>query len=180
MSAIFRGLSVSLLLTTYTIINKEGREVANALMTIEPYWNKGYWVFDDASAGLDKEPFVRGIPDMIDDLVKDIPNADQGFRLVFSAQPFPGHQRYLTRVREELDGWWYQVEDGSSEGWLCPALFKYFKVAPEKIYVMAEPTSGKVQSPQSEEIARLQARLEKLEKQVIRLQIENEYLRKSI
>jgi hypothetical protein len=41
-------------------------------------------------------------------------------------------------VKEEYDGYWYRVEDQSAEGWLCPALFKYFETAPETIYVKAE------------------------------------------
>ena len=32
---------------------------------------------------------------MIDFLVKDIPNARSGFRLLFSAAPFPGYHRKL-------------------------------------------------------------------------------------
>jgi hypothetical protein len=27
------------------------------------------------------------------------------------------------------------------EGWLCPALFKYFEAAPKDLYVKAEPLS---------------------------------------
>ena len=48
--------------------------MANVLVVIEPYWYQDTWVFDDESVGLDKEPFVQGIPEMIDYLVKDIPN----------------------------------------------------------------------------------------------------------
>jgi hypothetical protein len=64
--------------------------MANILMVIAPYWYQGTWVFDDESVGLNKEPFVAGVPEMIDDLVKDIPNARSGFRLLFSSAPFPG------------------------------------------------------------------------------------------
>jgi hypothetical protein len=80
--------------------------VANVLMVIEPYWHQDIWVFDDASVGLDKEPFVQGIPEMINYLVKDIPNARSGFMLLFSSQPFVGYQVELTRVRERsmVDG----------------------------------------------------------------------------
>ena len=28
------------------------------------------------------------------------------------------------------------------EGWLCPALFKYFDQAPERIYAQVKPRSG--------------------------------------
>ncbi len=112
--------------------------MANTLMVIAPYWYEGTWVFDDKAAGLNKEPFVAGIPEMIDDLVKAIPNARMGFRLLFSSIPFPGYQIELSRVKEEYDGYWYRVKDKSSEGWLCPALLKYFKTAPEKVYAKAE------------------------------------------
>ncbi len=112
--------------------------MANILMVIALCWYQGTWVFDDESVGLNKEPFVAGVPEMIDDLVKDIPNARSGFRLLFSSVPFPGCQRELTRVKEEYGGYWYRAKDQSVEGWLCPALFKYFEAAPEIIYVKAE------------------------------------------
>ncbi len=112
--------------------------MANILVVIAPYWYQGTWVFDDESVGLNKEPFVAGVPEMIDDLAKDVPNARSGFRLLFSSTPFPGYQRELTRVKEEYGGYWYRVKDQSAEGWLCPALFKYFETAPEIIYVKAE------------------------------------------
>jgi hypothetical protein len=35
--------------------------------------------------GLVQESFVGGVPEMIDELVADIPNARNGFRLLFSA-----------------------------------------------------------------------------------------------
>jgi hypothetical protein len=66
----------------------------NQIQVIAPYWLETVqtWVFDDPATGLVQEPFVSGVPEMIDDLVSDIPNARQGFRLLFSAQPFPGFQ----------------------------------------------------------------------------------------
>jgi len=96
------------------------------------------WVFDDARVGLDKEPFVSGADDMIDVLVADIPNADKGFRLLFSATPFPGHTVKLEWRREEYGGNWYFSPAFEMEGWLCPALFKYFDKAPKEIFVKAE------------------------------------------
>jgi hypothetical protein len=44
-------------------------------------------------------------------------------------------------VREELEGNWYRWDAHGIEGWLCPALFKYFAEAPEKIYCRAESSS---------------------------------------
>lgn len=71
--------------------------------------------------------------------MQDIPNARQGFRLLFSASPFPGFQRRIEWVREEMDGNWYRSDEPPTEGWLCPALFHYFEQAPPELYVMAEP-----------------------------------------
>jgi hypothetical protein len=112
--------------------------MGNVLMVIAPYWYQGTWVFDDETVGLVREPFVSGVPEMIDELVKDIPNARDGFRLTFSAGPFPGYQKELTWVREDMNGNWYCADDPPMEGWLCPALLKYFDEPPEKIYVKAE------------------------------------------
>ena len=96
------------------------------------------WVFDDPAAGLAQEPFVSGVPEMIDLLVKDIPDARRGFRLLFSAAPFPGYQKRFTRRREEMGGYWYSSAEPPLEGWLCPALFRYFDQAPAELYVKAE------------------------------------------
>lgn len=112
--------------------------MVNSINVIKPYYYQGTWVFDDESRGLDKEAFVAGIPEMIGDLTRYIPNAWRGFRLLFSATPFPGYQKELTWVREEEGGNWYKLSDKPAEGWLCPALFKYFDTAPPRIYVKAE------------------------------------------
>ena len=115
----------------------------NSIMIIKPYWYSGTWVFDDPAVGLTREPFVAGIPEMINILVKDIPDAREGFRLLFSAVPFPGYQAEFVKVRPDVSGTWYRTTDPypQMEGWLCPALFKYFEQAPEKIYAKVEPLS---------------------------------------
>jgi hypothetical protein len=38
-------------------------------------------------------------------------------------------------VREEYDGNVYFCDDLQQEGWLCPALLKYFKSPPKSIYI---------------------------------------------
>ena len=111
----------------------------NQIQVIAPYWSAGTWVFDDPSSGLVREPFVMGVPTMIDDLVQAIPNAREGFRLLFSAAPYPGFQRRIEWVREEMEGNWYQSDEPPMEGWLCPALFRYFEEAPRELFVKAEP-----------------------------------------
>jgi hypothetical protein len=117
--------------------------MSNHIMVIAPYWleEAGTWVFDDPGAGLQQEPFVSGVPEMIDFLVKDIPNARHGFRLLFSATPFPGYQKRLVWKREEMDGNWYASNDPPLEGWLCPALLRYFGRAPAQLYVKVEAKS---------------------------------------
>lgn len=119
----------------------------NAILVIAPYRQHDTWVFDDPQAGLRREPFVAGVPEMIDSLVADIPNADGGFRMLFSAQPFPGFQRQLDWVRAEKGGNWYRQADPPLEGWICPALFRYYTSPPRSLYVKAEPLGGT--SPQS-------------------------------
>ena len=113
--------------------------MANSIMVIFPYLHNGTWVFDDDSKGLDKEPFVEGVPEVLEQLLAayEIKNADKGFRLIFSANPFPNYQLKVDWVREEFDGNWYKTADGF-EGWLCPALFKYFEKAPASIYLKVE------------------------------------------
>src|SRR5213075_1924320 len=83
-------------LCSSTIIEGKRRgemRATNSIMVITPYWYDGTWVFDDPSVGLVREPFVAGIPDMINLLVNDIPAARGGFRLTFSASRFPGYQQ---------------------------------------------------------------------------------------
>ncbi len=111
----------------------------NAIMVIAPYRHQGTWVFDDSSAGLLQEPFVAGVPEMIDVIVKDIPDADQGFRLLFSAKPFPQYQKKLVWLRGDGGGNYYRFSDSDMEGWICPAMFKYYETAPKELYVKAEP-----------------------------------------
>ena len=78
----------------------------NAIFVIKPYkWN-GMWVFDHERIGLDKEPFVAGADTMIDTAVqlKGIPNAENGFLMVFSVGPFPDAHFDLEWLREEGGG----------------------------------------------------------------------------
>ena len=110
----------------------------NAILIIKPYWYNGTWVFDDKRVNLYQEPFVAGIPEIINHITKDIPNAKNGFRLLFSANPFPDYQMKLIWLREENGGNWYYSENLEMEGWLCPALFKYYKKSPKEIYTKAE------------------------------------------
>lgn len=81
---------------------------------------------------------MSGADTLIDRLVADMPDAAGGFRLLFSASPFPGYRAKLEWRRAEYDGNWYYCPEFEMEGWLCPALLKYFDQAPKEIYVKAE------------------------------------------
>lgn len=91
-------------------------------------------VFDAPDTGLVKEPFVSGADTIIDRMVAELPNAERGFHLYFSATPFPGYQLELIWQREEYDGNWYCSDALDLEGWLCPALFQYFDKAPQRLF----------------------------------------------
>lgn len=110
----------------------------NALFAIAPYKYEGLWVFDDLDKGLIKEPFVGGADDIIELWVKEIPRADDGFTAIFSAEAFPGYTLHLTWLRKELSGNVYRCEEFGVEGWLCPALLRYFESPPMEIYALAK------------------------------------------
>jgi hypothetical protein len=70
--------------------------------------------------------------------VANVPNAAEGFTMIFSDKAFPGHQYRLQHRRNEFNGNWYYSAEFDAEGWLCPALFHYFKEAPREIFVRVE------------------------------------------
>lgn len=139
------GIAIVLVVAVVAFANlrpsKQTRTVrdVNALLVIFPYKYQGTWVFDDDRVGLFREPFIAGIDTMIDKATANIPNAEQGFRAIFSAAAFPGADLKLEWRREESGGNWYYSDQFKMEGWLCPALFKYFPKAPTEIYVKVEP-----------------------------------------
>jgi hypothetical protein len=106
----------------------------NSINVIHPYFENGYWVFDDPAKDLEKEPFISGIPEIIESILPA--NYRGKFSIVFSKNAFPGYNFKLSRLYEEADGYWYRL--GEQSGWLCPAMFKYFDKAPEEIYFKVE------------------------------------------
>ncbi len=110
----------------------------NAINVIAPYKYLDMWVFDDARVGLSAEPFVGGADTMIDSITADLPNPEAGFIMVFSGSAFPGYQYRLDWRRPDNSGNIYYSADLDSEGWLCPALFRYFGDAPPEIYVQVK------------------------------------------
>jgi hypothetical protein len=126
------------------------------VMTLYPYLYHGMcWVFDDPQTGLKEEAFVLGASEMISTLLeaKGIPNAERGFTLSFTDEPFD-HDVKLTWIPavqaakatgQQVSGlpatgnWYTGVVAGKSMiAWLCPALYEYFREAPKRIFVKAE------------------------------------------
>ena len=110
----------------------------NQIFVIRPYRKHGTWVFDEPLLGLFQEPFVAGIPEMIDIMVKNIPDAQSGFRLTFSSGNFPSSTHSFELVSQEFGGSWYRMAGTEKLGWLCPALFKFFDSSPAVLYSCAE------------------------------------------
>jgi len=103
--------------------SSESDSINNALRVIHPYLDHGTWVFDDQGVGLVKEPFVAGIPNIIEAAVG--PDC-RSFTAVFSDRSFPGATFSLTRDTPEAGGYWYTLEGSKLRGWLCPATLQYF------------------------------------------------------
>ena len=112
----------------------------NSLFAIAPYkLFEDIWVFDDPRLDIYQEPFVSGADTIIDVLTADIPSAAEGFKMIFAPQRFPGFTACFVWDREEDGGNWYRWSERGMEGWLCPALFKYFEKAPKELYVKVSP-----------------------------------------
>jgi hypothetical protein len=113
----------------------------NALRCLHVYRYNGMWVFDDEAVGLNREPFVCGVPEVFDQLLLAKGITGDRFNLLFGESKFPGHDLHATWVREESGGNWYATSIG--EGWLCPAMFNYYDQAPRDIYFSIQsPVKG--------------------------------------
>lgn len=112
----------------------------NSIMIINPYWHHNTWVFDDNNVGLIAEPFVSGIPEIINQVLLskgyDLERCKEGIIIQFSENKFPGYDIELEWFEEEYGGNWYRtiINTVGYTGWLCPALFKYFSETPKYIY----------------------------------------------
>ena len=110
----------------------------NSIYIIEPYRKYGGWVFDDAAHNLVEEPFVFGMPAIIDKVVKD--DECQRCRFIFSDKEMPEYDLLLKKMKDKPDiiGAWYESPQLKMSGWLCPALGLYFRTPPESIYIKVE------------------------------------------
>jgi hypothetical protein len=120
------------------VVDKTG----NQINTIYPYKTKSGWAFDDEEVGLKAEPFIAGIPQIINSLV----GKKKSFTAHISHSKIPKATGHLVKMSldevkfeelDEIDGW-YKLEGTDMIGWLCPATLKYFKDYPDDIYFKIE------------------------------------------
>ena len=111
----------------------------NSLFIIFPYKLGTTWVFDDAARGLKQEPFVGDVNKIIDLEVGEATKIS----VTFSDMNFPGANFELVKTdkQESLGGTWYLSPKYLIEGWLCPALLKFFSTPPPKIFIKTETLS---------------------------------------
>jgi hypothetical protein len=111
----------------------------NAVYAIRPYRYQNTWVFDDACVGFVKEPFVMGIPEIIDQAVQHLPNPQEGFTVLFNDTGLPQPDLVLNKLNEDAGGNWYTWAHTGLKGWLCPALYKYYAAASGTLYIKIQP-----------------------------------------
>jgi len=129
--------TVIVLIGAAAIVEFKLISMGNAMLVIEPY-RAGNWRFDEPRLHLKAEPFILGMSEMIDKMVESLPGSNNKVRLIFSQREFPGWQQRLDLRHEQNGGNWYYNEHYHMQGWLCPALFKFFARAPQHIYARVE------------------------------------------
>lgn len=107
------------------------------------------WCFDDPSRGIENEPFVEGIDEIISLMTINLPDPGRGFDLLVSEKPFPGHTDRLRHMFSRAGGEVYLWDRSISSsagflGWLCPVFNRYFPQPPKYIYVKAEESKKPV------------------------------------
>jgi hypothetical protein len=125
--------------TEFFSVKNHAVKQENAMNIIFPYKLQGVWVFDDAARGLVAEPFVLGMPEMIDKIFASRGENPDKAQFIFSRHEFPQNDGFLSKENEDVIGSWYSVgrcESGAvkGNGWLCPATLLFFTDYPERIY----------------------------------------------
>jgi len=125
--------------------------------TIRPFKQNGRWVFqkdnrtwDMAPAQLTDvslSPIVVGADRMIltGCALKNIPNPENGFLVLFSEEWFPGCDVKMTLKENKYDGWLYDVTSENLQGimpgqgaWLCPYMTMFYAEPPKTIFLKME------------------------------------------
>lgn len=117
----------------------------NAMTRIDAYRDTLGWAFDDSRYGLRGEAFVMGASELIDYAIKISGKNSESVAeatLLFSANEFPGYHVHVSKIYNEYQGAWYQLENSDQKGWLCPATLHYFPEMPDHIYLKIESTKN--------------------------------------
>ena len=130
---------IKILLLLLFFLSSCGHKNSDSVLIIEPYKINDRWYFDDPKTKLYREPFAGNIGLMFEDVASGIPDATNGFRLYFSSKEFPDYTMKLKWTRSKNKGNFYYSKKLNIEGWLCPALLKYYKTPPAYLYGKAEP-----------------------------------------
>jgi hypothetical protein len=75
----------------------------NSLYVLKIYNHEGTYVFDDPQVDLVREPFVMGMPEIIE---HQMGGPIDTFTAIFSAAAFPGYNTVLKRLHPEYGGTW--------------------------------------------------------------------------
>lgn len=112
--------------------------MSNVIQILELRRVASTWVFDDRSKGIKNEPFVAGVPTVIDQILLRKQITDSSVMALFSGEDFPGTDVALEFEKLDKNGAWYQLN--GMRGWFCPCFWNYFdkKDPPKKLYISLE------------------------------------------
>lgn len=109
------------------------------IQVISMYKQGDIWYFSDDGMGILHEPFVCGMSEMIDDMLGSL--SLRTARASFCSQPRILPSFVLLKLWEREGGCWYAGQ--GMKGWFCPVLYRYFRKAPERLYVsFTVPSKG--------------------------------------
>jgi hypothetical protein len=113
-------------------------DMSNSVFVLYPKRSTfGIWAFDDEMRGLKNEPFVGETNNLLDKMAIESGydlNDNPQVALLFAATEFPDYQCDLNLIETSPTGTTYRDQISGIYPWLCPAMFKYFPEAPEKMY----------------------------------------------
>lgn len=103
-------------------------------------WDGTTWVYSDDVHDVVDEPFVMGVPEMIDKLRQAEGIAlhpRPPFKLLFSLEDFPD-AHHLELGTEDSGGVWVKSHAFEMAGWCCAHIHDYFKPLPRHLHAKAE------------------------------------------
>lgn len=103
-------------------------------------WDGATWIYSDVDHDVVDEPFVAGVPDLIDALRERAgmnPNTLDAFRLAFACALFP-HAHRVEIEHEEMGGVWVRLKPDHLRGWCCPHIHDYLRPLPSHVCANAQ------------------------------------------